>query len=83
LERRPTDVDEILRITFIAWAIGSPGRASRFVYNAAAGLQDLAATRQAEANQLQRGLTEQVGGKAFRWLRNGAEAARLQRKARR
>ncbi len=77
LERRPTDVDEILRITYLGWAMGSPEIASHFVDNAASGLQDLAATRRAEANQLARGLTEQVGGQAFRWLRTEAEAARL------
>ncbi len=40
LDRQPTDVDEILRITYLAWALGSPEVASRFVEKATAGLQD-------------------------------------------
>ena len=81
LERRPTDVDEILRITYIAWVMGSPEMAATFVENSAAGLNHLAATRQAEANQLRGTLGRQVGGPAFRWLRAGADAARLQAQA--
>ena len=81
LERRPTDVDEILRITYIAWMMGSPEMAAGFVDCAAAGLQYLAATREAEARQLRSTLGEQVGGPAFRWLRTGADAARLQAQA--
>ncbi len=78
LERRPTDVDEILRITYLAWALGSPEIASGFVEEAAAGIEDLAAMRKAEANQLRRGLGAPVGGISYRWLRIEAEAARLQ-----
>jgi DNA-binding PadR family transcriptional regulator len=78
LNRQPTDVDEILRITYLAWAMDSPEIASRFVETAAAGLEAFAATRRAEANQLQRSLTVQVGGPAYRWLRTATEAARLQ-----
>ena len=81
LERRPTDVDEVLRITYIAWAMDSPEVASKFVESAAAGLQYLAATRNAEANQLQSTLGEHVGGQAFRWLRTAADAARLHAQA--
>lgn len=78
LERRPTDVDEILRITYLAWALGSPQIASDFVEEAAAGIEDLATMRKAEANQLRRGLAAPVGGQSYRWLRIEAEAARLQ-----
>lgn len=81
LDRQPTDVDEILRITYLAWALGSPDAASRFVERAAAGLGDLATTRQAEASGLRRGLTGQIGGQAYRWLKSGAEAARLRAQA--
>ena len=78
LKRQPTDVDEILRITYLAWAMDSPDIASRFVETAAAGIEAFAATRRAEANQLLRCLTVQVGGPAYRWLRTATEAARLQ-----
>ena len=78
LNRQPTDIDEILRITYLAWAIDSPDLASRFVATAAAGIEAFAATRRAEANQLLRSLTVQVGGPAYRWLRTATEAARLQ-----
>jgi DNA-binding MarR family transcriptional regulator len=81
LQRRPTDIDEILRITYIAWTMGSADVASRFIETAAAGLQDLAVTRRAEANQLLRGLTGPLGGQAFRWLRTGADAARIEAQA--
>jgi predicted transcriptional regulator len=81
VERRPTDTDEILRITYIAWVMGFPEIAATFVENSAAGLNHLAATRQAEVNQLRGTLGGQVGGQAFRWLRAGADAARLQAQA--
>ena len=80
-QRRPTDIDEILRITYIAWVMGSPETAAIFVENSAAGLNYLAATRQAEVNQLRSALGGRVGGQAFRWLRAGADAARLQAQA--
>jgi DNA-binding PadR family transcriptional regulator len=78
LGRQPTDVDEILRITYIAWVLGSPDEASRVLVSTSSELSALAATRRAEANQLQRSLMGQVGGQAFRWLRTSAEAARIQ-----
>ena len=81
LDRRPTDTDEILRITYIAWVMGSRDMAATFVENSAAGLGHLAATRQAEVNQLRGTLGGQLGGRAFRWLRTAAEAARLQAQA--
>lgn len=81
LQRRPTDIDEILRITYITWVMGSPEMAGAFVENSAAGLKYLAETRQAEVNQLRSALGGQVGGQAFRWLRAGADAARLQAQA--
>lgn len=81
LERRPTDVDEIFRITYLAWFMGFPEMAATFLESSAAGLDYLAATRQAEANQLRATLGGQVGGHAFRWLRAGSDAARLKAQA--
>jgi hypothetical protein len=81
LSRQPTDVDEILRITHLAWTMDSPDIASRFLETAAAGLEAFAATRRAEASQLQRTVTVKVGGPAYRWLRTATEAARLQAQA--
>ncbi|HLI64097.1 MAG TPA: hypothetical protein VKV05_11905, partial [Terriglobales bacterium] len=81
LNRRPSDVDEILRIMFLAWAMGSPELASRFAEDAATSLQLLAETRRAEAHQVQRAITDPVVGEAVRWLRTAADAARLQAQA--
>jgi len=52
LERRPTDVDEILRITYIAWFMGSPEMAASFVENSAAGLNCSSRERQVASIRL-------------------------------
>lgn len=61
--------------------MGSADGASRFIETTAAGLRDVAVTRRAEANQLLRGLTGPLGGQVFRWLRTGADAARIEAQA--
>jgi DNA-binding PadR family transcriptional regulator len=81
LNRRPSDIDEIIRIAYLAWSLGSPDVSSSFLENAARSMGDLATTRRAEANQLQRGIADPIGGQAYRWLRIEAEEARLRGQA--
>jgi len=73
---RPTDPDAVLRITFLSWALGRPDVTVKFVKAAAEALSNAAATRRAEAKQLQ-AATDSVGANAFRWLKTSFEAARL------
>jgi len=77
LDTRPTDFEAILRITYLAWALGRRDAVAKFVEKASSSLRDIAATRRAEANQLQGALGDEVSGEAFRWLRTFCEAARL------
>jgi DNA-binding PadR family transcriptional regulator len=78
---RPADPDTILRITYLAWALGRESMVSEFIESSAITLQNAAATRRAEANQLQR-MTSDPGGEAFRWLKSSFEAARLDAQSR-
>ncbi len=77
LDTRPTDFDTILRITYLAWALGRRDVVVKFVEKASLALKDVAATRRAEANQLQGALGDKISGEAFRWLRTLSEAARF------
>jgi DNA-binding PadR family transcriptional regulator len=77
LDTRPTDFEAILRITYLAWALGRRDAVAKFVEKASSALRDVAATRRAEASQLQGALGDKVSGEAFRWLRTLCEAARL------
>ena len=77
LAERPTDPDTILRITYLAWALGRQDTVTTFIGSSADTLLSAAATRRAEAHQLQAHL-ENLGGEAFRWLKTNFEAARLE-----
>ena len=81
LANRPTDPDAILRITYLAWALGRQDAMMKFIEWACETLRNTAATRRAEANQLQ-GAASEVGAEAFRWLKTRFEAARLAAQAR-
>jgi len=74
---RPTDPEAILRITYLAWALGQQDVMVPFLDAAAATLRNAAAIRRAEAHQLQ-GLAADVGAEAFPWLKTQLEAARLE-----
>ena len=76
LTSRPTDPDATLRITYMAWALGRPGELTDFIDSASTTLKNVAATRLAEATQLQP-TADNLGGQAFRWLKASFEAARL------
>ena len=77
LVSRPIDPDAILRITYLAWALGEQDVMTAFVDSAASTLRNAAAVRRAEAGQLQ-GAFSGVGPEAFRWLKTRFEAARLE-----
>jgi DNA-binding PadR family transcriptional regulator len=77
LATRPTDPDAILRITYLAWVLGRESIVSDFIAASAITLQNAAATRQAEANEIQQ-MAANLGGEAFRWLKSSFEAARLE-----
>lgn len=77
LSFRSTDPDTILRITYLAWACGRRTEVSDFIAASAITLQNAATTRRAEARQLQEA-TANRGAEAFRWLKLGFEAARLE-----
>jgi DNA-binding PadR family transcriptional regulator len=77
LAARPTDPDAILRITYLAWALGRQGVMMKFIDAAADALSNAAATRRAVAKQLQ-AANDNVGADAFRWLKTRFEAARLE-----
>ncbi|HEY4933255.1 MAG TPA: PadR family transcriptional regulator [Terriglobales bacterium] len=77
LASRPTDPDATLRITYLAWALGRQGELMDFIDSSSTNLKNAAATRLAEANQLQ-GIAGSLGGEAFRWLKASFEAARLE-----
>ncbi len=81
LDTRLTDFDAILRITYLAWALGRRDALAKFVEKASSSLKDVALTRRAEANQLEGALGNKVSGEAFRWLRTLCEAARLDAQA--
>jgi DNA-binding PadR family transcriptional regulator len=81
LDTRPTDFDAVLRIGYLAWALGRRDALGKFVEKASASLKDVAATRRAEANQLQGSLGDEASGQAFRWLRTFCEAARFDAQA--
>lgn len=76
LSTRPTDPDAVLRITYLAWALGRQGVVYDFIEASAATLEKAAATRRAEASQLEPPAAN-LGGEAFRWLKSSFEAARL------
>ncbi len=76
LATRPTDPDAILRITYLAWALGRQDAMARFVVAATDTLRNAAAIRRAEASQLQG--ASGIGAEAFRWLKTRFEAARLE-----
>jgi DNA-binding PadR family transcriptional regulator len=77
IETRPTDPDAILRITYLAWALGRQSLASDFTEASAVTLRNAAAIRNAEANQLSESVKD-LGGEAFRWLKATFEGARLE-----
>jgi DNA-binding PadR family transcriptional regulator len=77
LATHPTDPDAILRMTYLAWALGRLDVMKKFIEEAARSLRNAAATRRAEANQTQ-GPASDVGAGAFRWLKARFEAARLE-----
>jgi hypothetical protein len=77
LADRLTDPDAILRIAYLAWALGRQDVLTRFIETAAGTLRDAAGIRRAEAKQLQ-GATSGVRAEAFRWLKMSFEAARLE-----
>lgn len=77
LASRPTDPDAILRITYLAWALGRQDAVMKFVNGAGDTLANAAAVRKAEANQLQ-AASDSAGPEAFRWLKTRFEAARLE-----
>jgi len=77
LATRPTDSDAVLRITYLAWALGRENVVTEFIEATAVTLQNTAATRRAEANQLEP-MASGLGGEAFRWLKSSFEAARLE-----
>lgn len=74
---RPTDPDAILRIAYLAWALGRREAMRKFMQAAAGTLRDAAGIRRAEAKQLQ-AATSEVRAEAFRWLKTSFEAARLE-----
>jgi len=76
LASRPTDPDATLRITYLAWALGRERELTEFINASSTTLKNAAATRMAEANQLQP-MAGNPGGEAFRWLKASFEAARL------
>jgi len=76
LATRPTDPDAILRIIYLAWALGRREQLMRFIDAATDTLRNASATRAAEANQLS-GAADAAGPEAFRWLKTRFEAARL------
>ncbi len=77
LVTRPTNPEAILRITYLAWALGQQDVTMKFVNAAADTLSNAAATRRAGAKQLQ-AANNSVGADAFRWLKTRFEAARLE-----
>lgn len=77
LVTRPTDPDAILRIIYLAWALGKQDVMTNFIDMAADTLRNASVTRRAEANQLQE-LASSIGAEAFRWLKTRLEAARLE-----
>jgi DNA-binding PadR family transcriptional regulator len=77
LADRPTDPDAILRIAYLAWALGRREATMKFMQAAAETLRDAAGIRRAETKQLQ-GARAAVGAEAFRWLKTSLEAARLE-----
>lgn len=76
LATRPTDPDAILRIIYLAWALGRQDATAKFIASAVDTLQNASATRRAEATQLEVA-SRDVGPAAFRWLKTRFEAARL------
>ena len=74
---RPTDPDAILRIAYLAWALGRRSDLPDFIDASSITLKNAAASRLAEANQLQP-MAGNLGGAAFRWLKASFEAARLE-----
>ena len=77
LDTRPTDFEAILRITYLAWALGRRDALAKFVEKASSSLKNVAETRRAEANQLKGALGDEISGESYRWLRTLCEAARL------
>ena len=76
LATRPTDPDAILRIVFLAWALGEQDVLEEFIDSAADSLRNAAAVRRAEAGQVKAACLG-VGAEAFRWLKTSLEAARI------
>ena len=77
LSSHPSDPDAILRVTYLAWALGRPNAVLEFIAASAATLQNVAATRRAEAIQFEP-RAPLMGGETFRWLKANFEAARLE-----
>lgn len=81
MQRRTTSIEEVLRIVYLAWALGTSS-ASKFIEQASSDLVALAATRKAEAAHLQSLLDGKPAGEAYRWLKLRAEVAELEADAR-
>lgn len=81
LNSRPTDVDSVVRIGYLAWTLGNGREASAFLQQAAKTLHARATTMNAEASELFNGVQHELQGNGYRWLRTCCEAARLRASA--
>ncbi len=82
LRRRSTSIDEILRVVYLAWALGEISSAAQFMDQASTDLIALATTRKAEAAHLQSLLYGKAAGEAYRWLKLRTQVAELEANAR-
>lgn len=82
LAKQPTDFDAITRTLFIAWSLGRRDTVAKFIEKSITTLTGMAATRTAEANQLQAALGPEPTGETVRWLRTMSSAGRLRAEAR-
>ena len=76
LGTRPTDLDSILRIAYLAWLNSGNTMSAEFLEQSATGLRGWAGSLRAEAGRLAGTTGDEPDGDTFKWLRTYCEAAR-------
>ena len=78
LNSRPTDLDSIIRIAYLAWEFQGRNAAAKYLQESSMSLSGRASSRKAEAERLSHALTDSPDSETFSWLRTRSEAMRLE-----
>jgi len=81
LRDRPTDIDSVLRIAYLAWSFDGQEVTAKFLRESGDSFRGLSSSRRAEAERLSRSLTASPDVESFLWLRTSGEAMRFEAEA--